>query len=400
MKIDSYMKHLEDLTKTKTHYADVYNNYGLVLAHLEKNAEALEAFGKALEINPHYVEARVSRCFITADQGRVTQGFRDFKRLHVRSPHDMRVLLSLGIFCMRYGWKESGLPQIMRAAKMSPGVPFLQAYAAAALLDAGDEDGSRTRLEKAVAGCREAGIELETQGKADAFPNLEVYRRWDNPYTSWRVRLLFANFLAERGDIERARAEFLSIHSTFPGHVEAMLGLGQVAQAQNRSDEAATWFLRAATVDSDSHKAMIDLAFILAEKGDMEKALGRLQKAVALRPLFPDYRYHLGLLLLDLGRADEAVMEFKRSLTMNPQYGIASIHLARAHLEKGNAEDALKALTQGFCDDWPETLMIAAQAYSKLGRKEEAVRSLEKALTIDPSHTEAKELLKSLSRSH
>lgn len=396
MKIEVYLKHLKELARMRPQYADVHNHLGNVLSYLGRNAEALAALGKALEANPQYVEAGVSRCFILADEGRVEEAFREFKNLHVRSPHNLTVLLSLGIFCMRHGWRESGLAQILRAVEMNPLVPFLLAYAAAAHLEVGDEDSAHRQAENARAAYRNMDIDLKAGSGLPGFPDLDIYRKWENPYTSWRIHLLLANFSAEQEDFKNAHKEFLIVQLLFPGYVGTMVGLGRIALAQNRNEEAETWFSRAAVLNPESHTALINLGFIYADNGNLGGAVETFRAAVERRPLFPDYHYHLGTFLMEMGKINESITEFERALTINPRYGVASLLLGKAYLAKDDPERALAVLEVAPWDDWPEMLVLAARAYSKMGKRKEAAESLRKAIAIDPANPEAKELLHSV----
>ena len=143
-----------------------------------------------------------------------------------------------------------------------------------------------------------------------------------------------------------------------------------------------------------SHQAYFELAFLHAGKQDLQSAIGSLQTAVKLQPLFPDYRYYLGTLLMDTGKIDESIEEFKRSLTLNPEYGHSALHLASALLEKGDPEGVLGVLKHSPCvDSWPEALVLAAKVYIKKGQQENAQHTLERALEIDPTNYEVQELL-------
>ena len=105
MRCDACVAHHERLTALRPKYPDVWYNHGILLAETGKPAEALLSVNRALEIHSHYIDAEISRAFLLAETGRAADGFRDFKRFHVRSPDDFSTLFALGIFCMRNGWK-------------------------------------------------------------------------------------------------------------------------------------------------------------------------------------------------------------------------------------------------------------------------------------------------------
>jgi len=395
--IEAYLAHLRERVEEHPDYADIRNNHGCVLTYLGRYPEALEAFDKALRINPRYVEAMICRCFVLAESGEADAAFSELKELHARSPHDMRVLLSLGIFCMRQEWKLAGLSMILRAAGSRSRLPFMLAYAAAAYLETDDRERSDQKVAEAREALHYVGLDPVMEESPKEFPDLDEYRKWENPYAAWRIHLLLANFFAEKGDFENANSEFLIVHHAYPGHIEALVGLGRTALAKGDEEAATTWFSRASAVDPDSHTALIHLGFISAETGRMEKALENFRKAVSLRPLFPDYRYHLGSALLEMGKPGEAIEQFEKALTLNPNYAAASLMLMKSYAAGDQPEKAVAAFEESPCGEWPEALFLAAKAHLKLDNRDEAARLLKRSLEIDPSHTETEELLDSIS---
>ena len=94
-----------------------------------------------------------------------------------------------------------------------------------------------------------------------------------------------------------------------------------------------------------------------------EESLLSVQDTVpTLRPLFPDYRYHLGTLLADMGDLDGAITELQRALMLNPDYGHAALHLARAYIDRDQIAEALAVLEDSPCSDWPEAKFLPTQA--------------------------------------
>jgi predicted Zn-dependent protease len=89
-------------------------------------------------------------------------------------------------------------------------------------------------------------------------------------------------------------------------------------------------------------------------------------------------------------------VELKKALLLEPSYGHVSLHLAIAHLESGNTEEAVAVLESSTCRDWPEALVVAAEALLKSGRRQEAVEAARSAVAVDRSNTDALRLLESM----
>ncbi|MFQ5790810.1 MAG: tetratricopeptide repeat protein, partial [Acidobacteriota bacterium] len=99
-------------------------------------------------------------------------------------------------------------------------------------------------------------------------------------------------------------------------------------------------------------------------RGELEEAIRLLQRAAALQPNVPDYRFSLGLAYLKAGRARRAARELEAVRGM--------IGVRRATRLKE-----------------PEVLVPMATAYMKLGNLATARDRLELALQRDPAFAEA-----------
>ena len=150
----------------------------------------------------------------------------------------------------------------------------------------------------------------------------------------------------------------------------------------------------------DEESFLFQLSFKEAQRGDLRKALLLVDKGLALSPSSPwvDYsrkgRTLRANILILLGREAEGEQEVERLLRANPspEEGY-SLHLLRAILleRRGNGEGALEELTlAGRLGKTPELLLRTARLQVRLGRREEALRSLEEALNLglDPKIAE------------
>ena len=145
---------------------------------------------------------------------------------------------------------------------------------------------------------------------------------------------------------------------------------------------------------------LFQLSFKEAQRGDLRKARLLVDQGLALSPSSPwvDYsrkgRTLRANILILLGREAEGEQEVERLLRANPspEEGY-SLHLLRAILleRRGNGEGALEELTlAGRLGKTPELLLRTARLQVRLGRREEALRSLEEALNLglDPKIAE------------
>lgn len=123
-------------------------------------------------------------------------------------------------------------------------------------------------------------------------------------------------------------------------------------------------------------------ATIAAGFGEIEPAVGRWRKAIALAPDYLPARLRLGDLLLKTERRDEAAAVFREVLQRQPDEPHAQLGLARLDLEAGRWEEARAKLEQVVTRTKYELgYDLIVTVYEQLGRHADAaaVRAQSKA---------------------
>ena len=116
-----------------------------------------------------------------------------------------------------------------------------------------------------------------------------------------------AMVLVEMGHADEAKDLLLDVLKTNPRDVASLVILGNhYAKAEGDRDSAEQFFRRAVDIDPDDATAHNSLAGMLCEKGQNEEALAEFEKALTLRPDFPQPRYGTAMVYLAQGRMQEA----------------------------------------------------------------------------------------------
>ncbi|HUF25718.1 MAG TPA: tetratricopeptide repeat protein [Gemmatimonadaceae bacterium] len=140
-------------------YADAFNLLGLSLALVGRQAEALEAFDRALALNGRYVEAHLNRAVLLNELGRFDEAHESFaaaatlgradttgfpamvaNRLanaHLRLGHDYRAA----------GAVEEAITQYRRALELRPQFADVRLALGRALVEAGRYDDASAALD-------------------------------------------------------------------------------------------------------------------------------------------------------------------------------------------------------------------------------------------------------------
>jgi TolB-like protein/class 3 adenylate cyclase/Flp pilus assembly protein TadD len=136
---------------------------------------------------------------------------------------------------------------------------------------------------------------------------------------------------------------------------------------------------------------LIDLWFGWGEspRSSMEKSEAALKKALTLAPS-SDFAYaNLGHLYLMQERFEEALVIGKKSIALNPNGDYNMVLLAMTLMYSGHSEEAISLYKEAwrlnpYCPAW--YIHAAGVAYRDLGKWDEAIAVLKRALEVKPDH--------------
>ncbi len=131
--------------------------------------------------------------------------------------------------------------------------------------------------------------------------------------------------------------------------------------------------------------------------GDRDKAALLFQKAIELNPRYSDALNYLGYMWADNGiNLDKALEFIQRAVELEPDNAAYLDSLGWAHFKKGNLDEALKWLNKAESRlEQPEAEIFdhIADVHEKLGAREEAIRYWKKALGAEPANEKIKDKL-------
>ncbi|REJ66802.1 MAG: tetratricopeptide repeat protein [Planctomycetota bacterium] len=155
--------------------------------------------------------------------------------------------------------------------------------------------------------------------------------------------------------------------------------------------DAETFWRDAVTKSPDNARARLSLGFSLQRAGKLDEALAEYERALDIRPLYPEAHYNLGNALQSLERYEEAIEHYKLAAREKPTYakalnnwGVALRHLGRFEEAIEPYERAIKLQPRGV-----ETRMNYAFVLDKVDRPHEAIAQFRTILSIAPRHADA-----------
>jgi TolB-like protein/Tfp pilus assembly protein PilF len=112
--------------------------------------------------------------------------------------------------------------------------------------------------------------------------------------------------------------------------------------------------------------------------GQFDRAIAEAKRAVELDPLSLIINADLGVDYFIARRYDEAIEQLRKTIEMDPRFYYAHWTLGMALDLKGQLREALAEYKKAAeLDDDPSVLGLVAQAYAKLGQRDEALKILE-----------------------
>lgn len=151
---------LQEIVDSGRSFADCHHLLGLCYALLGQPQRALEHFGKALELNPRYIEAHIHRGVLLNDLGRSAEADEAFRQAAAHNlpqstgfPAHVAANLANHHALLAAAYAESGamreaIAQYRRAVELGPNFADLRYKLARALLEAGDVLEAREELER------------------------------------------------------------------------------------------------------------------------------------------------------------------------------------------------------------------------------------------------------------
>jgi Flp pilus assembly protein TadD len=226
------------------------------------------------------------------------------------------------------------------------------------------------------------------------------------------------------GALTQAERAFTKAIEIDPGLGRAYMGLGVVLEQQDRSAGAADWYRKGIKADDDDMELRSALIGLLRRQGRLDSAIAEARAALAINskslPIYND----LGLVYIDkgdlsmarfvflkalgqvegaknnasiranFGRAlylDDDPMQARRQLEeaykLDQRYLPTLVYLSRTYLDDRNFADAIPLLEEAQRqepDNFGVTLNLGI-AYRGVNRLEDAKRTYQKALEIQPS---------------
>jgi predicted CXXCH cytochrome family protein len=179
-----------------------------------------------------------------------------------------------------------------------------------------------------------------------------------------------------------------------------VLQMGVFHFDRGENEKALSWFQRAAKWDPHSGAFRHALAVCFNALGKNTEAIRELREACRLSPTDAEFQFKLGLALNEAGQLQEAVKALEQTVKLDPQYAQAWYNLGLGYSAMEQPQLAIETLLKAESVNPAQPLYPYARAtvLARIGNNNEARLAAQRALEIQPSFSEAAELLRALNR--
>jgi tetratricopeptide (TPR) repeat protein len=292
-------------------YADLQNQFALLLMVEGKMERAEVHLLKAIRLNQEYREAILNLGFLYMETKRWKKAEEIFLSEAKRRPRDGFLHHALGILYLQTGRQKEAAARIGKA--MQYDFHYRDYYE-----EKGMWQGGAIRLDRKA---------------ASALKGIHLY-----PYAQFHN--IVGLHLAKRGKFAEAVKELKKAGALNPDEFIFHANLGTVYYYQGTYSKAIQEFQKALKIDPLYGMGYANLSYVYGLIGRSREALRCMNRAVRLNPQYADLHYNLALLYHDRKQYRRAVSELKKALRINPHYVFAKINLGLLYEDQKRWKEA------------------------------------------------------------
>ncbi|MEI9987864.1 MAG: tetratricopeptide repeat-containing glycosyltransferase family protein [Aliidongia sp.] len=193
------------------------------------------------------------------------------------------------------------------------------------------------------------------------------------------------------GRLQPAEAGYRRVLEAAPGHADSLHYLGLIAAQVGRHDLAADLIARAVAVRPVMPDYSNNLGLSLTALGRFGEAADAFRRAIALAPDLAEAHSNLGNALRSLGRPAEAELSYRRALQLAPDLAPAHNNLGAALADLDRLDEAEQSYRQALrCNPvYPEAYNNLANAVRGQGHWRAAIEYCREAVALAPDYAEA-----------
>ncbi len=353
---------LLEAIRLKPGFGKAHSLLALLLLQEGEFETAKKEAATALKINPRDFQAALSLAKGVLFTKEYETAEKMFTELHAKVPSNVEVLGSLGLTYMAMKQPEKAQQAFDKLLTLQPD----NAKAFTFRLQLAQQGGAKqqeliTMTENQIGKAPKSGGLQVLLGNLYLSANqpdkaLEIYQKAqeldpDNP----QPYAMSALILTRQGKTDQAITEYKDLLAKQPKAIGAYMGLGSIYEQTGKRDLAKDAYAKALEIRADFAPAANNLAWMIAESkdGDLGEALRLAMIAKQQQPDNAHIIDTLGWVHYKRGSYSLARSEFMQAVQKQEDMPVLRYHLALALYGEGKKEEAIKELEKTLAQDKP-----------------------------------------------
>ena len=319
--VDLQPERIEQLKKLKFFLSDViaqgFNNLGVIATQGREYKTALAHFSDAYDWKPEFPNLGRNLGIVAFQAAEYDEAVEHLGRHLKANPKDVLIRKMLGVssyFTKNFSGTVTALSPLNDALYADPELSYFYGMSL---------------------------IQLEKNKEASAVFDKVAVSTQNNPAALLNIAQGFMSL----GDFKRAVKEFGQVLALAPNTPKANYFIGQSLIRLNRYADAEKYFGRELEISPYDPLSKYHLALTLIErKVEPERTIKILEEAIQLRSDYADAHYQLGKIYLEKGELQKAVSQLERAVTADATKEYVHYQLSIAYRKMKRKADADREL--------------------------------------------------------
>jgi len=337
----------------------VYYNLGNSLFKLHRYENAIDAYGRSLEINPNLEDASENIARALMAFGRKEEALEYYKKIVDNDTGNYKAHLAIASLYIEMKRHQDAVNELEECIRLNP-----------------SEAEGYEALGRVFAEMQKFKQAVEIYKKLVKLVPGE-YKSLYNLGTS----------LYHSGEKEEAVECFKKVVSINPKSFNAYYNMAIAQDELGSQEEAISSFKKVLELKEDFIEAYNNLGIILSTQGRHLEALDIYIKGLKKNPEEYSLYYNMGITLSEMGRYYEAAEAYKNALEIKPDEYEIHYHLGAALMEMKKYSQAIEVYKSAlkFKPDDYELFYSMSIVYSLLNKHDIAIDNLKKAFELNES---------------
>ncbi|MCU0238107.1 MAG: tetratricopeptide repeat protein [Pyrinomonadaceae bacterium] len=327
-------------------------NYYLLIEP-PQTQEAEKLLNEILAANPNYVEGYILQASLLSRQGKSQKEILEaFNKAVSIEPNRVETYISLSRFYMKLNNAAEAEKTIQKAISVNQNSPLGYAEYGRFLSFSNRMPEAEEKFKKAIE------LDLENieprEALAQFYASQKQFEKAEQTYkeiielqkNSEESRVVLANFYALIGREKDAVQVFEAIINDNPQYVKARYRLGEIHLENKEYEKVTEQVEKLLTINDDDSQALLLRAKLNIQQNNPEKSVEDLTEILKKQPSYRPALFYMAQARLNLGQTDQARGYISDLEKYHPSYYYSKLLNIQASFSSGESEKALNQASQ------------------------------------------------------